>query len=344
MRIGLIFGGRSIEHDVSWVSAESIYRAMDHSRYHVELIWVDLKGEWHVMERFDPSAKKETLSKTLIETLRSYDVLFPIIHGKWGEDGCLQGFLEIIDVPYVGSGVLGASICMDKAVSKRLLKEAGFSLPFFSSLTWGDRENLSEMMTQHTFPCFIKPANAGSSIGISRVERFEEVSQAVDKAFQFDTKIVIENAVMGNEVECSVLGNEKPIASLPGRFTTSYPFYSFEAKYSDARATQFEVPAKFSEDLIIRIQKEAIRAYQTLECAGMARVDMFITPDHEIVINEVNTHPGFTQISLYPQLWEVSKIPYVKLIDHLINLALEKDRLRKKLFLEMESFINSAVK
>ncbi|MDO8488026.1 MAG: D-alanine--D-alanine ligase family protein [bacterium] len=338
VRVGLVFGGKSGEHEVSVRSAASIYRALDKQKYDVRLVGVDKAGQWHqVNQKWLPEgAQMKSLpsgDKTLVPQDEAVDVFFPIIHGTYGEDGSLQGLFELLNVAYVGAGVLGSAVGMDKDVMKRLLAQAGIPISRFVVLRDTDLSHVKKDIAVLGWPVFVKPVNMGSSVGISKVSNWKDLDSAVREAFQFDTKIIIEETIKGREIECSVLGNDQPQASLPGEVVAKGEFYDYQAKYIDENGAQLIVPAKLTRRQITQIQQLAIKAFQALECEGMARVDMFLQPNGRIVINEINTLPGFTSISMYPKLWEVSGLKYSKLLDKLISLALarqkKKDRLKR---------------
>jgi D-alanine-D-alanine ligase len=290
-------------------------------------------------ESQDPELKNEIQWLSRIEQItNSYnndnniDVFFPIIHGTNGEDGTLQGFFEILGLPYVGAGVLGSAIGMDKDVMKRLLQQANIPVARYLTIQsndWLNQRNTSvDGKVEHfietvNYPVFVKPANMGSSIGISKVRNDKELFPALDTAFTFDSKVIIEEFIDGYEIEVSVLGNEDPRASLPGRVIPNHEFYTYEDKYFDNGA-HFEIPAKLSEAVIQQIQATAVEVFKRLECSGFARVDFFLRPNGELIVNEINTLPGFTKTSVYPKLWEVSGVPYSELLDTLIELAIKR--------------------
>jgi D-alanine-D-alanine ligase len=316
-KIALVFGGKSAEHEVSLRSAASVYGALLDNGFDVTLIWVSLEGIWHhVSSILNPTIKVD-ITASLLDYLKAFDSVFPVLHGPFGEDGTVQGLFRIAGVPFVGSDVMATAICMDKEISKRLLKEAGLHVADFICLKEGDVLDLRRV----TFPCFVKPANMGSSIGISKVSSAAHLQEKIDLAFEYDAKVIIEKAMIGDEVECAILGNKEPIASLPARLICTHEFYTYEAKYIDSDG--FETPAKYPPDLIAEIQDVALKAYKTLGCAGMARVDMFVLKD-KIVVSEVNTIPGFTSISQYPKMWEVSGLCFKDLVARLIDLSLEE--------------------
>jgi len=357
IRVGILFGGRSAEHEVSLQSAKNVIEAIDTDKYDVLLIGIDREGRWYLNESShfllhadDPaqialkhgnielamipgSASKQLISVNGEKSVGELDVIFPVLHGPYGEDGTVQGLLRMVDIPFVGADVLGSAVSMDKDVMKRLLREAGIPQAKFISFSSGDRDLITfeKVETVTGIPCFVKPANLGSSVGISKVHSKEEFEPAIKKAFEFDDKIVIEQYIEGREIECSVLGNEKPVASLPGEVMPSHEFYSYEAKYLDQEGAKFQIPAVLPEEIVKKIQEMAIKTFKVLNCESMARIDFFLKGTDEIVVNELNSIPGFTKISMYPKLWEASGISYPELLDRLILLALERyERRRNK--------------
>ncbi len=359
INVGIIFGGQSGEHEVSLQSAKSIYDAIDKDKYNVTLIGIDKDGRWLLGERSEmllnetnPKLialnRKTTTQVTPLnanntvvlqprdtqQQAQSIEVFFNIIHGTTGEDGALQGMLEIMNVAYVGAGVLGSAVGMDKDVMKRLLRDAGLPVAHFATLKRGyDPDNLKQIISTLEYPVFVKPANTGSSVGVNKAHDEKELQRYIDEAFQYDHKILIEEYIKAREIECSILGNDHPQASVCGEVIPRHEFYSYEAKYIDENGAALEIPANISDLQMKHIQNLAIQAFQALECKGFARVDTFLTEDGEVYVNEINTLPGFTKISMYPKLWEASGLPYPKLIDKLIELALEekhkKDRLKR---------------
>lgn len=257
------------------------------------------------------------------------DVAFPIIHGAYGEDGSLQGLFKIANIPFVGSDVASSAICLDKDFTKRLLKEAGINVAPFKCLNaYGISEaNMSQIINELELPLFVKPANQGSSVGVTKVYTFDELEPALKAALSFDSKVIIEAAINGREIECAILGNENPRASECGELILQSEYYSYASKYLNDMSPEILIPARLDPDTAMRIKDIAVRTYQVLNCAGMARVDFFVTPDNDIFVNEVNTIPGFTNISMYPKLWMYTGITYSHLITELIELAL--DRFRK---------------
>ncbi|MGZ8490050.1 MAG: D-alanine--D-alanine ligase family protein, partial [Candidatus Binatia bacterium] len=263
--------------------------------------------------------------------LAGIDVVFPILHGPFGEDGTVQGLLKLANLPFVGAGVLGSAVGMDKDVMKRLLRDAGIAIGRFMAFARADKISFAEVKRTLGMPLFVKPANLGSSVGISKVAKPSQFSAAVKEAFRYDNKIVIEEFIAGREIECSVLGNDNPIASLPGEIVVNRDFYSYHAKYLDAHGSRLEIPAKLPAKVIKEIRQTAVRACKALCCQGMARVDFFVQANGRVLVNEINTIPGFTKISMYPKMWEASGISYSKLIDRLIRLALERFRQEQRL-------------
>ncbi|AIR60974.1 D-alanine--D-alanine ligase [Cedecea neteri] len=350
LRVGIVFGGKSAEHEVSLQSAKNIVDAIDKSKFDVVLLGIDKQGQWHINDAssyllnannpaliaLNRSEKNVALvpgqtEHQLIETstaeqLSQIDVIFPIVHGTLGEDGSLQGMLRVANLPFVGSGVLGSAVSMDKDVAKRLLRDAGLNVAPFITLTRANRAKISfaEIEKQLGLPLFVKPANQGSSVGVSKASTEEQYHAAVALAFEFDHKVVVETGIKGREIECAVLGNDYPQASTCGEIVVNSEFYSYDTKYIDEQAAQVVVPAALDADVNDKIRKIAVRAYQALECSGMARVDVFLTENNDVIINEINTLPGFTNISMYPKLWQASGISYQELITRLIELALER--------------------
>ncbi len=350
MRVGIVFGGKSAEHEVSLQSAKNIVEAIDKSRFDVVLLGIDKQGLWHIndagnylLNAQDPARialRPSTVTLAQIpgreaqqlinaesgQPLAAIDVIFPIVHGTLGEDGSLQGMLRMANLPFVGSDVLGSAACMDKDVTKRLLRDAGLAVAPFITLTRANRAQFScaDVEAKLGLPLFVKPANQGSSVGVSKVKNEEQYHQAVALAFEFDHKVVVEQGIKGREIECAVLGNDHPQASTCGEIVLNSEFYAYDTKYIDDQGAQVVVPAAIAPEINDKIRAIAVQAYQTLGCSGMARVDVFLTADNEVVINEINTLPGFTNISMYPKLWQASGLDYTSLITRLIELALER--------------------
>jgi len=352
LRVGLIFGGRSVEHEVSIASATSIQRALDPARYEVTLVAIDHDGRWH---RGSPALPPEASIRGELVNLpvapgshalvpaasdpgptSDLDVIFPIVHGRGGEDGALQGLLELAGIPYVGSGVLGSALQMDKDVAKRLLHAGGVPVAPWTvvreiELRRDPRAAAERALREIGVPLFVKPANQGSSVGISRVSDSAALESALAEAARYDTKILVESALDAREIEVSLLGNERLEASVPGEIRTRHEFYDYEAKYVD-EDTELVIPAQLDEQQVRTAQRLAIRAGEILECEGLGRVDFLLERSTgRFFVNEVNSLPGFTEVSMYPKLWEASGLPYPALLDRLIELALERHRVRGRL-------------
>ena len=352
-RVAILCGGKSAEHEISLQSAKNIFEAIDRKKYEVLLIGISKKGQWTLIETsrkgWPKSIPSIKANKSLAlapgrkmgplvglsgrEAVGRVDAVFPVLHGPFGEDGTVQGLLKLANVPFVGAGVLGSAAGMDKDVMKRLLRDAGIGIAkFFVFDRTAPREIVfDEIERQLGLPFFIKPANLGSSVGIHKVKDKQQFEQALRDAFQYDSKILIEEYIQGREIECSVLGNDHPIASLPGEIIPQHEFYSYEAKYLDEKGAILEIPAELPAEVTKEIQDIAIQSFKTLCCEGMARVDFFLRDNREVIVNEINTIPGFTKISMYPKLWEASGISYAELIDRLIQLALERFEREQKL-------------
>ncbi len=314
----MLYGGRSGEHEVSIRSAESIRAALDPQRYTVKDLFIDKDGKWPFGALSpEPGANP------------GIDVVFPVLHGTFGEDGTIQGLLELADLPYVGAGVLASAISMDKVFTKRMCRDAG--LPVVPFLTFVRSEfDLAAIAVPFSYPVFVKPANLGSSVGISKVDCSCKLSGAVTAALRFDRKILIEQGVKGREFECAVLGGAHPVASVPCEILPSQDFYTYEDKYLLNKA-QIDLPAKLSDAQTAEIQRLAVAGFEAVGCEGMARVDFLMDEaSGEFFVNEINTIPGFTSISMYPKMWEYSGIPYASLLDRLIQLALDRAADRRR--------------
>jgi D-alanine-D-alanine ligase len=353
VRVGLVFGGRSAEHEISIRSAQSVFAAMDRRLFEPVLIGIDPGGGWHLVaeERFRrleqlhgnqgtqeivPTSLRSVPGREDFRSDAGVDVVFPILHGAYGEDGTIQGMLEMLDLPYVGAGVLGSAVGMDKDVQKRLLQAAALPVVPFRTVRqseWNRSLKLVQRSAEDLgLPLFVKPANLGSSVGVHKVTSLERLAAAVEDAFAYDAKILLERGVAGREIECSVLGNDDPQASLPGEIVAGTDFYSYEAKYSRDSEARLLIPAPLSAELTAAVQNLAVRTFQVLECSGMARVDFFLEQGTEqLFVNELNTIPGFTSISMYPKLWEASGLPNSELITRLIDLAFERHAARRRL-------------
>ncbi len=375
--VGVIFGGRSGEHEVSLVSAQSIIKALDPHKYEVVPIGISKRGTWLVgadPQKFlpEPTAPGKLPEKTATPSTKPagaaasapktptspdlgqtglvgdpshrglvlldktgpsdrvrLDVLFPVVHGTYGEDGTLQGLLEMADIPYVGCGVLASALGMDKTAAKRIFRDAGLPIGDFREILRKDikirtASVIEQIEAQFTYPCFVKPVNSGSSVGVSKAHDRGELIKALHLAARYDRKVLVEEFIDGRELEVSVLGNDDPIASVPGEIVPCNEFYDYNAKYIDNKS-DLHIPADLPEEQTAEIRRLAVAAFKALDCAGMARVDFFQDrKTGKIILNEINTIPGFTSISMYPKLWEASGIPYPELVDRLIKLALER--------------------
>ncbi len=343
-KIALLFGGRSAEHEVSLVSAASIYKNLNPQKFEIRSIYINKEGNWRSVPSpllpfaelsdgcffsFIPWASGEDTQDV------KADIYFPVLHGPFGEDGTIQGFFEMADVPYVGATVLASAACMDKATAKILFQAKNLPLAkyaVFLEEEWllQTEATLKRIQEEFFLPLFVKPANMGSSVGISQVKDYEDLGKALTEAFLYDKKILVEEAIQGREIECSVLGNDKPKASLPGEVIPHREFYDYQDKYIDGKTT-FGIPADLSENITKKIQDLSIKAFKAVDCSGMARVDFFLQDKTStIYLNEINTIPGFTEISMYPKLWEVSNLPFPDLLEKLIDLGLEKHRTKKR--------------
>jgi D-alanine-D-alanine ligase len=318
MRIGVLFGGKSGEHEVSLRSAESVMAAIDPNKHVVVPICIDKEGLW----------ERRSFIEACSTLLKNLDVVFPVLHGPFGEDGTIQGMLDIAGIPYVGASVLGSCIGLDKDVTKRLLRDAGISVADF--LVYRKKPDFNEVEERLGLPFFVKPATMGSSVGITRVESLHEFDAAIELAFSCDAKIVIEEQIVGKELECAVLGLDQLVASRVGEVVPKGGVYTYERKYLDPEGAQFILPAQISPKKEKEIQEMALQVFEILCCDSMARVDFFMDKDETLYLNELNTIPGFTNISLYPKLFEISGISYPDLIERLINIACEK-AIRKNL-------------
>ncbi len=346
IKVGILFGGKSAEHEFSLQSAKNVYHAINKKKYDPVLIGIDTAGTWAVYNdesvlhknSLEPKDTKTADKVALVpqgsgkvmyitDTHQEFivDVVFPVLHGPFGEDGTVQGLLKLANIPFVGVDVLGAAVGMDKDVMKRLLREADLpTAPYVVYRHYDEIPDYNQIKDKLGVPFFIKPANMGSSVGVSKIDNESQYKEGVAIAFTYDTKIIIEQYINGREIECAVLGNNHPKASIPGEIIVNDEFYSCQAKYFDAKAATTQIPALLSDTLIEQIQQLAIKTFQVLEGHGLARVDVFLDTHNKIWVNEINTIPGFTSISMYPQLWEASGIPYATLIDTLIQLAFER--------------------
>ena len=344
LNIGVIFGGMSTEHDVSIVSGTSVICSLDKNKYNIFPIYIDKNGKWYnteIIKKYEIG--EEITDKKLIENpieyLEKINVVFPVLHGLYGEDGTIQGLLELIKVPYVGCKVLGSSVGMDKVYTKIILEKAGipqakyeYIRKYKNNYIYVDKnfnekiytlDEIGKIIEKNiNYPMFIKPSNSGSSVGINKAKNNEELKKYIEYASKYDNKILIEEGIVGKEIECAVLGNEDVKASCLGEIIPAEEFYSFDAKYKNADS-KLIIPAKLSEEITEKTKKFAIKAFKSIDGKGLSRVDFFVDDkNNKIYINEINTMPGFTAISMYPKLWENSGIKYSELLDELIELAI----------------------
>ncbi len=355
IRVAVIFGGESAEHEISIRSANNIIEAMDKKKYEVFLIGIIKDGRWYGGRSAEAilysKDKRYTVSEDdllgfipgksdanivfISDTKKRMapDVIFPILHGPMGEDGTVQGMLKLAGIPFVGSGVLGSAVGMDKDVMKRLFRDSGIPIGRFSVILSHEKENTSfeSIADKLGLPLFIKPANMGSSVGVHKVNNRAEFITSLDDAFNYDSKVIAEEFIKGREIECAVLGNENPIASVPGEICTMHDFYSYDAKYIDENGAKLSIPAILPEAKKDEIRSLALRSFKSLCCEGLSRVDFFLKDDGSVIVNEVNTIPGFTSISMYPMLFKECGIGYSELIDRLIALGIERGKKEKLL-------------
>jgi len=358
-RVIILFGGRSAEHEISLLSARNVLSALDRTRFEPVLVGIDKAGRWHrESERtleaaagdprgvmLDASAPAVAMEEALVSRASDLpgavdidDVVFPVLHGTFGEDGTVQGAMELAGIAYVGAGVLGSAIGMDKDVAKRLLRDAGIPVVDFGIVTAAafrrDPAAALRALPDLGYPRYVKPANAGSSVGVSRVAGPGDLERAVRDALAFDSKVLIERGIDAREIECAVLGNDEPEASIPGEILVHHKdgFYSYDAKYVDPDGASWKIPADLPAEMIERVRTQAVATFRALELAGMARVDFFVTRDlRALYVNEVNTIPGFTAVSMYPKMWEASGLPPRALVSRLIDLAIQRRDARRAL-------------
>lgn len=339
--IGVIFGGKSGEHDVSLMSASNVIEVIDKNKYNVVKIGISRTGEWMIYKGDTKKIAEDTWEKdeeNLIKgfsifddpIIKNVDVFFPILHGPNGEDGTVQGLFKLLNKPFVGCGVLASSVGMDKVYSKILFEHEGIPIGDYTTLKRGDwkksqADSIAKIEEKLQYPFFVKPANMGSSVGISKVHNYDEAIEGIEEAFKYDSKLILEKAINCREVECAVLGNEDPIASILGEIVPSQEFYDYKAKYIDGDQSVLIIPANLDESTTKQIREYAVRAFKCIDGRGLSRVDFFVDKDTgKVLINEINTLPGFTNISMYPKLWEATGISYVELIEKLISLAIDE--------------------
>lgn len=337
----LVYGGKSAEHEVSLQTAKAVISAVDKAKYDITPIYITSKGEWvrgpqidgpvDDVKKLQFTNEEATSAITIFQGAEQADqptVVFPLLHGPNGEDGTVQGMLELLNVPYVGNGVLASAAGMDKIVMKNLFAQAGLEQVNYVATTkheWKENQAaiIEEMENHLGYPCFVKPANLGSSVGISKASNREGLVEAMNEALKFDRRIIVEQGVIAREIEVGVLGNEKPACSVVGEIVPTKDFYDYKAKYVDGD-TAMIIPAQLSEEVVKEVKEKAIVAYKVLDCAGLVRADFFLTEDGKLVINEVNTMPGFTPFSMFPLLWKHAGVEYPDLIEKLVSLALSR--------------------
>ncbi|MCU9615151.1 D-alanine--D-alanine ligase [Caldibacillus lycopersici] len=353
-KINLLYGGKSAEHEVSMRTALAVIQALDFQKYEVNPIYITKAGQWvqrealespvkHLSElqiganTSDDTALQVSANEIFVKTKESEEkaVIFPLLHGPNGEDGTVQGLLEVLNLPYVGNGVLASAAGMDKVVMKQLFAQAGLNQVAYVSFIRNDWEENHEQAYRKVeeeigYPCFVKPANLGSSVGISKCNNREQLNQAFVEAFQFDRKIIVEQGVVAREIEIGVLGNDRPECSVVGEIVPKTDFYDYKAKYEDGD-TALIIPADIPEETYETVKNMATKAFKVLDCSGLVRADFFLTSTGEVLINEVNTMPGFTPVSMFPLLWKHTGIDYPALIDRLVQLALERYNEKQKI-------------
>ncbi|MBO8178455.1 MAG: D-alanine--D-alanine ligase [Bacillus sp. (in: Bacteria)] len=344
-KLCLLYGGKSAEHKVSLQTAKAVIQALDPDKYEIHPVYIDTEGAWIKGPQLSgpvedvkalvfskgneivPTELSVTVGSSLSDE-KGYDVIFPLLHGPNGEDGTVQGMLELLNLPYVGNGVLASAAGMDKVIMKNLFDQAGLpqvDYVWFIKSTWkANRELAYEQVERRLgYPCFVKPANLGSSVGISKCNNREELDKAFEEAFQFDRKIIVEQGVQARELEVGLLGNDHPECSVVGEIVPKKEFYDYKAKYEDGD-TALIIPAEIPEEVAKEMKEMAIRAFKALDCSGLVRADFFLTKDGKLLINEVNTMPGFTPFSMFPLLWKHTGVEYPQLIEKLIQLAIER--------------------
>lgn len=352
-KIGLLYGGKSAEHKVSLQTALAVIRALDLEKFEIHPIYINVEGQWvkgpqlnapvqtvqalefSASTQVSPLALASSLFQTEKQEKEPLDVIFPLLHGPNGEDGTVQGLLELLNLPYVGNGVLASAAGMDKVIMKNIFAQAGLSQVNYVAFTKNEWESTKvEVYTKVEeglgYPCFVKPANLGSSVGISKCRNRSELEAAFADAFQYDRKVIVEEGVIAREIEVGVLGNDHPECSVAGEIVPKKDFYDYKAKYEDGE-TALMIPADISEDEYQEIKESAIRAFKALDCSGLVRADFFLTKDGKVLINEVNTMPGFTPFSMFPLLWKETGVEYPQLIERLVNLAIERHSEKQKI-------------
>lgn len=355
-KVAIVFGGRSPEHQISLLSAQNVYKSLDKDKYEPILLGIDKRGIWHYNEDSiallhegdadnismaapdnpvlisQNTNEHKVLTQKGNKTISDIDVLFPVLHGTFGEDGSIQGLAKLANLPCVGCGILGSAVGMDKDIMKHVLRSLDIAVAKWVTIRkQTESEDYKKITALLGNELFIKPANLGSSVGVAYVENEAQFHKAVENGLKYDHKVIIEEKIIGREIECAILGNANPEASIPGEVVPRGGFYSYENKYLDEKGAELHIPAILNEKQKTKVQELAIRTFINLECRGMTRVDMFMTEDEKLIINEVNTIPGFTNISMYPKLWEITGLSQTALISRLIELAQEEHRSLNKL-------------
>ena len=354
--VGILFGGRSVEHKISLLSAANIIENIDRDRFDVKLIGITQEGKWMFFEQYGMDWKQGKLLNLRLdmgrnafilgetgESIGTIDIMFPVLHGNDGEDGGIQGLLKTFDFPFVGTGVLGSTVSMDKVASKKLLIQEGIPVSRYRSYHLEEKDciDFEDIVNDLGLPLIVKPVASGSSVGVSKVIDKTSFHLALEDTFQYDNHVIIEEFIDGREIECAIIGNYEPDASIPGEIIVSkeYGFYSFDAKYIDESGAKLEMPAKLTKETIKRVQEIAIAAYKALYCEDFSRVDMFLQTDGKIFLNEINTIPGFTSTSMFPELWKLSGMSYRELITKLIDEAFRKSKREQRIKRDFDSVL-----
>lgn len=351
--IAILYGGRSVEHEISIRSAKNVVANIDKEAFSIVLLGIDKSGSWYLNKTIDDDIKSGTSVSINLDASAPYfienksgktikiDVAFPVLHGTDGEDGSIQGLFKSMNLPVMGSGVLGSAISMDKIISKKILKECGIPVAAYLEFNKSQKSTIqfAEIVNEVGLPFMIKSAALGSSVGVSMIKSQSNFLESLEDSFKYGDKVIIEQFIKGRELECAVMGNEHPVASVPGEIVLvkDYDFYTYEAKYLDEGATKIVLPAEVDKSTTAEIQKKAILAYQALRCEDFARIDLFLTEEGEVIINEINTIPGFTNASMFPMMWQKMGISYRELISKLVHLCLKRHHASK----DLETDINA---
>jgi D-alanine-D-alanine ligase len=351
LKVGVLYGGKSVEHDISLLSAKNILQNIDRTRFDIYLLAIDKDGKWYLCTDIEEPIKHGKPLSLMLDAKSPYfyteedqirpAVIFPVLHGTDGEDGSVQGLMQTIGLPYVGSGVLGSAASMDKLLAKRVLQSANLPVAIFKAFHHHQKDSIvfQDCVSTLGLPFIVKPANLGSSVGVAKVAGKKDFQTAIDNAFRYDQTILLEEFIDGREVECAVLGNKDPLASVAGEVVVSgkYDFYSFTAKYEDPDSAQITIPADMPDSIHEKIKTLSLQAYNLLNCHDLARVDLFVKADGSVFINEINTLPGFTNISMYPSLIQYEGIGYQALITNLIEMAIDRYEERGRITTDYES-------